>query len=125
MAYLIGNEEWFRFHDTGDIQSLEHLIMIIQVCMLTPNTKHRLPTKEIGIVKEYLEKYRIPDNLVIRVSSSFIGDGPREDIEGLDTTSTVNTNTGFLCPATRTRKICGDCRACWSRKVKNIDYKLH
>jgi hypothetical protein len=127
MAYLItrSKSKYFRWHDTGDIQSLAHLVQIVQVCMLTPNIKHRLPTKEIEIVRSYLKMYRLPDNLVIRISSPFIGDKPRKDVEGLDTTSTVNTNIGFKCPATRTRKICGNCRACWSRKIKNIDYKLH
>lgn len=126
MQYLISKQKckYFRFHDTGDIQSLKHLIMIAQVCILTPDVKHRLPTKEVGIVKQYLKKYRFPDNLVVRVSSNMIGQPPRTDIPELNT-STVNTDIGFKCPATRSRSSCGECRVCWNPKIKNIDYKLH
>jgi hypothetical protein len=124
MAWLINHSKskYFRWHDTGDLQHLTHLKMIIKVCELTPETKHRLPTKEIEIVRKYLEKHTLPDNLVIRISSYYIGQGPMKEFNN---TSTVNTDIGFKCPATRTRNICGDCRACWDRKVKNIDYRLH
>ena len=126
MAYLINNqkEKYFRWQDTGDLQSLKHLIMVCQVCLLTPDVKHRLPTKEVKIVKQYLKKYRFPDNLVVRVSSEMIGQHPRTDIPEVNT-STVNTDIGFKCPATRSRNVCGECRACWNKKVKNVDYKLH
>jgi hypothetical protein len=125
MVYLIKESGcvYFRFHDTGDIQSLRHLRMICKVCECTPKTHHRLPTKEWKIVKKYMKKYELPSNLTIRASADFIG-APPPEINGLPT-STVGTNKGFLCPATRSRHICGSCRACWKREVKNVDYALH
>jgi len=124
MAWLINHSKskYFRWHDTGDVQNLTHLKMIAAVCKLTPNTHHRLPTKEHKIVEQYMSKYIIPDNLTIRLSAHFIGEMP---VKTNLPTTTVNTDSGFKCPATRTRSKCNECRACWNRKVKNVDYKLH
>ena len=37
---------YFRWHDSGDIQSLAHLEAIARICALTPSVKHWLPTQE-------------------------------------------------------------------------------
>ena len=52
MVYLIqvSKKKEFRWHDSGDIQSLEHLLRIFQVCELTPEVKHWLPTREAVIL---------------------------------------------------------------------------
>lgn len=39
-------DKYFRWHDAGDLQSIEHLRKIFEVCRLTPNTLHWLPTQE-------------------------------------------------------------------------------
>jgi hypothetical protein len=57
MVNLIGSDSYFRWHDSGDIQSLEHLEKIAQVCNATPGTKHWLPTREYGIVKAFVAKH--------------------------------------------------------------------
>ena len=46
MAFLINQQskDFFRWHDSGDIQSITHFHKIVQVCKLTPSTKHWLPT---------------------------------------------------------------------------------
>jgi len=38
MVVLIDKQPWFRWHDSGDLQSLEHLEKIFEVCRLTPET---------------------------------------------------------------------------------------
>ena len=43
----------FRWHDSGDLQSVQHLINIVNIAECTPNVKHWLPTREVGIVQEY------------------------------------------------------------------------
>ena len=40
MTVLVTGHEFFRWHDSGDLQSLEHLQKIFEVCRRTPNTKH-------------------------------------------------------------------------------------
>jgi len=46
MAVLIKGKKFFRWHDSGDIQSVDHLKKIFEVCDLTPDTMHWLPTQE-------------------------------------------------------------------------------
>jgi hypothetical protein len=43
----------FRWHDSGDIQSLDHLQKIVAIAERTPNITHWLPTREVGIVQEF------------------------------------------------------------------------
>ena len=46
MTVLVKGKKHFRWHDSGDIQSVEHLKNIFEVCNNTPDTKHWLPTQE-------------------------------------------------------------------------------
>ncbi len=59
-----------RWHDSGDLQSVEHLEKIIEVCRRTPQIQHWLPTRELAILRACRE--RIPANLTIRVSATMI-----------------------------------------------------
>ena len=43
MATVIKRQKFFRWHDAGDVQSKEHMQKILEVCRLTPDTKHWLP----------------------------------------------------------------------------------
>src|SRR5271169_6081510 len=36
MIFLVGKENWFRWHDSGDLQSVDHLRAIVAVCKATP-----------------------------------------------------------------------------------------
>ena len=38
MATQVKRQKFFRWHDAGDIQSVEHLQKIFEVCKLTPDT---------------------------------------------------------------------------------------
>ena len=38
MTVLIKGKKHFRWHDSGDLQSVQHLINIFEVCKLTPDT---------------------------------------------------------------------------------------
>ena len=74
MVSLIGCDEYFRWHDSGDLQSVEHLEKIISVANNTPHCKHWLPTREYSIVKQYIAKNgreSIPNNLKIRLSAMY------------------------------------------------------
>lgn len=126
MVSLIGKEKYFRWHDSGDIQSFEHLWMICQVAKRTPNTKHWLPTKEAGIIRKFLKADIIPDNLCVRVSSPNIDQKPIKT-NGLIQTSTVHTRQAFSyeCPAYQNAGKCGECRACWNKTIDNVSYPKH
>ena len=45
MVVLMKDRKYFRWHDSGDIQSSWHLARILEVCKQTPDTKHWLPTR--------------------------------------------------------------------------------
>ena len=153
-AWQKSGESFHRWFDSGDLQSIEMLEAIAETARLTPDIKHWLPTRESAIVKAWRKAYSCPPNLIIRESSTMVGDKPRN----AEFTSTVHrkgeTHMGKECIAYRTtsdkrvlspeefkahKKLskeereslgftlghCGPCRACWSDSVKNISYPLH
>ena len=120
MVTLISGEPWFRWHDSGDIQSPEHLKNIFEVCKRTPDTQHWMPTREVKFLK-LIDPDAVPKNLIIRISSHMIDQGP---VKHWPWTSTVVTS-GKTCPAQEQGNQCKDCRQCWDRSVKNIAYTKH
>ena len=120
MATLINSKkpDVFRWHDSGDVQDVDHLEKIFEVCRLTPSKRHWMPTREAWI-KDHMHK--APANLVVRFSSPMIDQGP---VKSWANTSTVSTS-GRTCPAPDNNNECGSCRACWDPNVKNIEYGKH
>lgn len=120
MATLINSKkpDVFRWHDSGDVQDVDHLEKIFKVCELTPSKRHWMPTREAWI-KDHMHK--APANLVVRFSSPMIDQGP---VKSWANTSTVSTKSR-TCPAPDNNNECGDCRACWDPLVKNIEYGKH
>lgn len=129
---LIGNDAYFRWHDSGDLQDLAHLEKIAEVARLTPNCQHWLPSREYGIVKAYIEKHgKPPANLTIRLSAMY-PDKPviipksLQNIAGV-TASNVHTKGatvhGTPCKSTEQQGECRDCRLCWTDSV--ISYAMH
>tara|TARA_R100000231_G_scaffold110446_1_gene81824 strand:+ start:326 stop:769 length:444 start_codon:yes stop_codon:yes gene_type:complete len=112
--------KFFRWHDSGDVQNLEHLHKIYEVCKRTPEVKHWMPTREAWI-KDHLEE--CPENLIIRFSAPMVDqDAPAS----WPHTSTVTTKPeARTCPAPDQGNQCKDCRACWDKDVKNIAYGEH
>lgn len=130
MSFLINAKEksgYFRWHDSGDIQSVDHLKRIAEVCRNTKHIQHWLPTREYALVTKYVkEGNAIPANLVIRLSAYMV-DGPPP--VGLAAQLGVQTSgvskDGFTCPSSTTGNACADCRACWNPAVANVSYKRH
>ncbi len=116
-------QRYFRFHDSGDLQSLDHLRAIVRIAVLCTRWTFWLPTREASIVREYQKHESFPPNLTVRVSMPLVGRGaPRTDLP----TSTVNwLGAAFCCPASTQDNECGTCRACWQQEVENVNYKLH
>ena len=117
MTVLVKGQKHFRWHDSGDIQSVEHLKKIFEVCKRTPDTKHWLPTQE----RKYLPMGSYPDNLVIRLSNAKNNTTPGQ---AWTHWSTVVDSDGD-CPASKQGNQCGTCRRCWSRDVKHVTYPKH
>ncbi|MBI1261297.1 MAG: hypothetical protein GC184_06205 [Rhizobiales bacterium] len=115
----------FRWHDSGDIQSLQHLANICQVAEQTPEIKHWMPTREIKLLNLYTGN--IPKNLTIRVSAPMVGDYLQSTPFPQASVGVTEAPSVFQCGAyTKDRGgKCGDCRACWDPNVTHINYPLH
>jgi len=129
MAFQIlryNTDGYHRWFDSGDLQNAEMLDAICQVCYMTPDIKHWLPTQERAIVAVYFQNHKQPSNLIVRISASKI-DGPLPK----HTTHTSNVFTdiehihGQECEARKRGNNCGDCRACWDSRVSNVSYPKH
>ena len=112
--------KFFRWHDSGDVQSLRHLFKIYEVVRRSPDVAHWMPTREAW-VKKYID--RAPANLVIRFSATMVNQAAPSSWPN---TSTVVTDAAQAsCPAPKQDNDCKDCRACWDPKIKNIAYLAH
>ena len=130
MVALIGNDAFFRWHDSGDLQGVDHLEKIARVAQLTPNTRHWLPTREYGMVKAYIAKHgALPKNLIVRLSAMY-PDKPVKvplSLQGVANVAVSNVHTdkpmGTACNAPKQNGACLDCRLCWSNEA--VSYALH
>jgi len=122
MVAQIKRQKFFRWHDAGDIQSMDHLNKIFEVCKLTPETRHWMPTREAQYLNQ-IKPEAVPKNLIIRMSSHMIDQKP---VTFWPWTSTVTSKKeGASCPAPKQGGKCGSCRSCWDRNTPNVEYGKH
>ena len=125
---LCAKVPYFRWHDSGDIQSIYHLDNIVRVAKLTPTVSHWLPTREYKIVSDYRKHFgEFPDNLVVRLSGHMVDQAPPIGY-GLPVSSVTTTHSmtgASLCEAYTRGGKCGDCRACWNPNVLHVAYPIH
>jgi hypothetical protein len=124
-----GKDRVFRWHDSGDLQSVEHLSKIVEIARALPDIRFWLPTRERGIISNFcLDGNVFPDNMSVRISMSTIGEIPPEFSFPYGKNvrwSTVAASEGYQCPARDQDNQCGECRACWDSSVISVDYPLH
>jgi hypothetical protein len=128
----------FRWHDSGDLQSPEHLHAICRIAEGTQDLlladgsvsdiRYWLPTREYEVVYEVLRQRVVPRNLCIRVSAHMV-DGPVPLGMGLPVSSVHTADTVYpdalVCPAFTHGGGCRDCRACWDPAVRHVSYRGH
>ena len=129
MVTLINGRHWqkpqpvFRWHDSGDIQSVQHLKNIFEVCKRTPATAHWLPTREARFLK-LMDPDVVPKNLKIVLSDHM--NNQRVAPTWWPYTSGVSTDHNQVtCPAASQGNKCLDCRKCWDRNTKRVIYGKH
>jgi len=129
MITLINHYEkkYFRWHDSGDIQSMQHLEKICAVAEGTPSIQHWLPTREARILDQYKKAGGvIPSNLIIRLSATMINGAPGKSHEHSSTVHTPGVAPiGEACNASKQGGQCLECRACWNSNIQNISYEKH
>jgi hypothetical protein len=121
---------YFRWHDSGDLQSAAHLTKIVEIARALPDVNFWLPTREARLVRDWIaENGPLPANLVARISA-MAAPSERSIAAGrhFSTVSGGSAPVGALrCHASEhhTETACGDCRACWDPNVAWIDYRAH
>ena len=124
MVVLIDKQPWFRWHDSGDIQSVQHLKNIFEVCKQTPNTKHWLPTRESRFLIYWQFGEKVPKNLKI-VLSDHMNDQARPPSWWPYTSGVTTNHEAVTCPASKQGNKCLNCRKCWDRNTKRVIYGKH
>lgn len=129
----------FRWHDSGDIQSVAHLELIVLIADLTPLVMHWLPTREAAIVKQYQKAHPegFPSNLTVRMSLQMVNQRPPKAVldMGLPISGVHDTTAPEFgadcevvqkaCSAYSNNGECGECRACWLPSEPFISYPKH
>jgi len=125
---LIGSDQYFRWHDSGDLISARHLSLIVQVAIEMPSVQFWLPTREKSLVMDFIAAHgALPENMIVRLSAPMIDGKPDAGKHGLNA-STIHKDgdaIGFECGAPSRGGYCGDCRACWNRDIANVSYAYH
>lgn len=126
MVTLLADRDYFRWHDSGDLQDMEHLLRIVQVCEQTPNCQHWLPTREKALIKAYRRNFgAFPSNLCVRISDAMIDAEAGEALDGFATSGVTRDAAKATCPAPKQGGECRDCRACWDVNVARVVYRHH
>jgi hypothetical protein len=124
---LVETSGYFRWFDSGDLQSIAMLDAIATIARALPGIKFWLPTKEHAFVAAWIRQGNtVPSNLIIRLSAYKLGAKAPAIAAKLGVhASTVNATTGQQCNAPKQDNACLDCRACWSKAVPSINYTKH
>lgn len=112
------DEGYFRWFDSGDLQSAKMLQDINQVAANVGNVQHWLPTQERSLVKGV----DLAPNLLVRISSTKIGE--EQELGWWQWTSSIGIND-WNCPSNEQAGKCENCRRCWDKNVRNVVYKVH
>ena len=123
MVTLIDQQPWFRWHDSGDLQSVQHLKNIFEVCNRTPKTRHRLPTRAARFLK-LMDPAVVPENLKI-VLSDHMNDQRVAPTWWPYTSGVSTSHEAVTCPASKQGNKCVLCRKCWERDTKRVIYGKH
>jgi hypothetical protein len=118
---------FFRWHDSGDVQDIEHLAKICEIAKRLPRISFWLPTKENPIVSAFVRAGNVfPKNLVVRLSAYILEAKPAIGyLHRLGVVGSAVSKENFTCPASKQGNECKDCRLCWNKKTLIVTYHYH
>jgi hypothetical protein len=129
---------FWRWHDSGDIHGMDHLILLVNLAVTHRKVGFWLPTKEIVVVQDFVlgrPRGYLPPNLKVRLSvPRFNASAPmayhRLKAAAPDSNAFAAAHTkggppeGFeRCIAPSQDGHCADCRSCWTGK--SVSYAVH
>lgn len=121
--------EFMRWFDSGDIYSREFADKVYAVCVSTPTVKHWIASRVLSLPDWQYYRALFESLPNVRVRSSYGGLDAKFK-KGIHTAIVVPDSVkvpkgAYLCPATENRGTCGNCKACWDKKVKLVAYRPH
>lgn len=129
MVAELKNDRFFRWFDSGDMYTLALAEKMLEVMKRTPWVKHWLPTRmhKFPKFRIVLSEMQALKNVSVRFSSdSVTGDYTRGLHGSVIIPTPADAKRGMkLCGAYDNDGKCGDCRACYDKKVKVIAYPAH
>lgn len=127
-----GDVNYFRWHDSGDVQDEQHLENICEIARRLPDVRFWLPTKEFKMCRDYFGANAMPDNLCVRLSMPRVDQpAPEKKADDQFTYSEVfskgnqASNLASICPAKNQGNKCLDCRKCWDKQNYSTGYPAH
>lgn len=120
-------KRFFRWFDSGDLQSLDMLHDINTIARYTPTIQHWLPTKESTICRDFKKGSGLPSpNLTIRISAAMMDDTPPTWWpNGSEVFTKKPSKNAQQCPAPSQNNACANCRSCWDKDITLISYHAH
>jgi len=128
-------EEYFRWFDSGDVDTPVLAAKLHRIVKATPDTKHWIPTRshKFKRIDRHLRLIDEEPNACVRISSDNIGVPIVEYVAGARRPSSVvikNANDvpdgATVCNSYKTKPAkCNGCRACWDKTVETIAYPIH
>lgn len=120
-----------RFHDSGDIPSLDYLKQMCKLADRLPAVQFMTYTKQYAIVNEYLYKEFLPENFIIFFSAwdklwevPNPHDLPIAYVKFKDVRLTPEIPPyAFHCPGKQTT--CSACGVCFNKKTKAVYFDEH
>lgn len=123
--------KYFRFFDSGDCYSLRLAEKIFQLVSdkRVKDIHFWIPTRmyKFNKFRAVFEKMNLLPNVVVRFSSNSI---TGQLIDGLCTSTILSNHENnnpniFVCPSSKQKGKCVDCKECWNKNRKNVAYILH
>ena len=125
--------DYFRWFDSGDIETIELATKIHSVIIKTPNVKHWLPTRsdKVGSISPFITKIMGRNNVSVRKSADNTGvDKPERGgvisfVIKKDAIEAAHKKGIFVCPVGMyaDQKSCDTCTACYTDQ--KVAYVLH
>lgn len=129
MSHLLMDDRYFRFLDSGDLQSVEMLDCFVRVARAVPDCKFWIPTREYEIVSAWFKMNPdgLPSNVTLRLSGLMVnGPAPTSLAKRLGVqVSRVVSDGSHTCHAIKNNNECGACRKCWTSEEECVSYKKH
>lgn len=134
MVKIIGKDKYFRFFDSGDIETPVLAKKIYEIIKATPNTKYWLPTRcdTIPRINCIINDIKTLPNVAVRLSANNLGlskperDGVNSYVINPSDISEAKANGINICPVTTpgsTQKSCDSCTLCYTNA--KVAYVLH